>query len=96
MYSGVDQVAEELRNHLPYDTSMFEGSSGSPIFDKDGYVIAMHTQGLAAVDGGKRIMEFGVTFKAIFEDIRQLKGADIAAELFPEYSPFEFSAMDVD
>ena len=75
---------------------MFEGSSGSPIFDKDGYVIAMHTQGLAAVDGGKRIMEFGVTFKAIFEDIRQLKGADIAAELFPEYSPFEFSAMDVD
>ena len=30
---------------LPYDTTCFRGSSGSPVFEMNGYIVAMHTQG---------------------------------------------------
>ena len=30
---------------LSYDTTCFRGSSGSPVFEMNGYIVAMHTQG---------------------------------------------------
>ena len=35
---------EDYQGSLSYDTTFFRGSSGSPIFEMDGYIVAMHTQ----------------------------------------------------
>jgi V8-like Glu-specific endopeptidase len=58
---------------LPYDTTLFSGSSGSPVFDMNGNIVAMHTQGyyLEGERGKCSLMEFGVQFKAIYEDMRR-------------------------
>ena len=56
-----------------YDTTLFYGSSGSPVFDLSGNIIAMHTQGytLDIGEGNEvSLMEFGVQFSAICEDMR--------------------------
>jgi hypothetical protein len=73
-------------NHLPYDTSFFKGSSGSPVFNSDGHIVAMHTQGYPFYQGSKKVslMEFGVTFGAIYQDVKERFGLDQASLLFPE------------
>ena len=35
---------ENYQGSLSYDTTFFHGSSGSPIFEMNGYIVAMHTQ----------------------------------------------------
>ncbi|CAB3986669.1 FAM111A, partial [Paramuricea clavata] len=71
---------------LPYDTSLFTGASGSPVFDLDGYIVAMHTQGyVLEVDGGQwPLMEFGVQFHAICEDMKT-RGINVK-QFFPYYN----------
>jgi hypothetical protein len=32
-------------DHLKYDTTFFSGSSGSPVIEMNGNIVAMHTQG---------------------------------------------------
>jgi hypothetical protein len=40
-------------NLLPYDSSFFHGASGSPVFEMNGNIVAMHTQGdLVQKNGG--------------------------------------------
>ena len=36
---------EDYQGSLSYDTTFFAGASGSPIFDINGYIVAMHAQG---------------------------------------------------
>ena len=74
------------RDQLPYDTSFFEGSSGSPVFNCDGHIVAMHTQGYPFKQGSKKLslMEFGVTFGAICQDVKERYGIESASYLFPE------------
>ena len=36
---------EKHQGCLPYDTSLFSGTSGSPVFEMNGNIVAMHTQG---------------------------------------------------
>ena len=36
---------EDYQGSLSYDTTCFRGSSGSPVFEMNGYIVAMHTQG---------------------------------------------------
>ena len=36
---------EDYQGSLSYDTTFFGGSSGSPVFEMNGYIVAMHTQG---------------------------------------------------
>ncbi len=36
---------ENYQDCLPYDTSFFSGASGSPVFEMNGNIVAMHTQG---------------------------------------------------
>ena len=59
---------------LPYDTTLFSGSSGSPVFDLNGNIVAMHTQGYTLdIDERRKcsLMEFGVQFGAICEDLKR-------------------------
>ena len=35
---------EDCQGTLSYDTTFFGGSSGSPVFEMNGYIVAMHTQ----------------------------------------------------
>ena len=87
--AGVHMAHEDLlqsaeRNErLPYDTSLFAGASGSPVFDLNGNIVAMHTQGytLDFGEGECSLMEFGVQFAAICEDLRR----NLLEELFPNY-----------
>ena len=77
------QSRERDESFLPYDTSLFSGTSGSPVFDLNGKIVAMHTQRYTlGVDGGKQysLMDFGVQFSAICED---LKRQNLLEELFP-------------
>ena len=88
--AGVHMANEDLlrsaeRNErLPYDTSLFSGASGSPVFDLNGNIVAIHTQGYTLdVEGGQcSLMEFGVQFAAICEDLRR---HNLLEELFPNY-----------
>ena len=45
-----DQYQE--RGCLPYDTTLFSGSSGSPVFDLNGNIVAVQ-YAVAALGGGK-------------------------------------------
>ena len=89
--AGVHMANEDLlrsaeRNErLPYDTSLFSGASGSPVFDLNGNIVAMHTQGyILDVKGGQcSLMEFGVQFAAICEDLRR---HNLLEKLFPNYN----------
>ena len=51
-FNGVHMTNSELldktenyQGSLSYDTTFFAGASGSPIFDINGYIVAMHAQG---------------------------------------------------
>ena len=71
MYRGRD--ASHSKHQVAYDTTLFEG--------------AIHTQGYPILDNKRKItsiMEFGVTFAAICEDIKSRRGLDMARYLFPK------------
>ena len=72
---------------LSYDTSLFSGASGSPVFDLNGNIVAMHTQGYTLDVNGRKcsLMEFGVQFNAICEDMRR-RNLELVEELFPNYN----------
>jgi hypothetical protein len=86
-----EEYKEEER--LGYDTSLFSGASGSPVFDLDGCIVAMHTQGyVLKVKGGNcSLMEFGVHFNAICADLRRRNYA--VEKLFPNH---DLERMDED
>ena len=72
---------------LPYDTTLFSGSSGSPVFDLNGNIVAMHTQGYTLTIDKRRkcsFMEFGVQFSAICEDLRR-RNFNLK-DFFPDYN----------
>ena len=78
----------ERKERLPYDTSLFSGASGSPVFDLNGNIVAIHTQGYVLdVEGGNfSLMEFGIQFAAICEDLRVEYGLEELEALFPNYN----------
>ena len=80
------ESGEKYKDCLPYDTSLFSGASGSPVFDMNGHIVALHTQGYTLdVEGGKRsLMEFGVQFNAICEHLKSTHDLDLE-QFFPNY-----------
>ncbi|KAF6103271.1 family with sequence similarity 111 member A [Phyllostomus discolor] len=61
------------RDVITYDTSFYFGSSGSPIFDSKGLLVAMHSAGFYNnyQPGYSSIIEFGPTMESILCDIKQ-------------------------
>lgn len=57
---------------ITYDTTFYFGSSGSPVFDSNGSLVAIHAAGFAYdYQKGKSIIEFGPTMKSIMDDIKR-------------------------
>ncbi|XP_034353296.1 serine protease FAM111A [Arvicanthis niloticus] len=58
---------------VTYDTAFFGGSSGSPVFDSNGSLVAMHAAGITCAyqSGVSSIIEFGSTMKSILDNIKQ-------------------------
>ncbi|XP_075829714.1 serine protease FAM111A-like isoform X2 [Microtus pennsylvanicus] len=60
---------------VTYDTTFFGGSSGSPVFDSNCSLVAMHAAGFLCKyqSGVHNIIEFGSTMESIIADIKQNK-----------------------
>lgn len=58
---------------LSYDTCFTEGSSGSPVFNADLQVVAIHSFGQFYERDGKKhaLIEFGYSMESILRDIKQ-------------------------
>lgn len=58
---------------VTYNTTFFGGSSGSPVFDSYGSLVAMHSAGYTCEyqSGVSNIIEFGSTMESIIADIKQ-------------------------
>ena len=79
---------EKYNDSLAYDTTLFCGSSGSPVFDMKANIVAMHTQNYPVLNPNDSreecsLMEFGIQFKAICEDMKRKNIA--VEEYFPNY-----------
>ncbi|XP_051552339.1 serine protease FAM111A-like isoform X2 [Myxocyprinus asiaticus] len=78
-------IAEKWKvheNQVTYDTCFFHGSSGSPVFDEDCYLIGMHTGGYVYPGkGGKTrsVMEYAYSMQPILENI--IKQAKMSGRL---------------
>ncbi|XP_006776171.1 PREDICTED: protein FAM111A [Myotis davidii] len=61
---------------VTYDTSFYFGSSGSPVFDSNGSLVAMHTAGFRNLFTSEysSIIEFGSIMKSILHNIKQNYG----------------------
>ena len=75
----------EEQRCLAYDTTLFCGTSGSPVFDLNGNIVAMHTQGYPLNIGEDEysMMEFGIQFSAICEDLGR---RNLLQNYFPNYN----------
>ncbi|XP_051981964.1 serine protease FAM111A-like [Xyrauchen texanus] len=58
-------------NQITYDSCFFHGSSGSPVFDEDCYLIGMHTGGYVYPGKGKfrSVMEYAYSMQSIMENV---------------------------
>ena len=71
---------------MTYDVgSMFEGSSGSPIFNMNAEIVAMHSAGFRLNEKKKKtsVVEFGITFEAIIGSLREKGFGEVVKQIFP-------------
>ncbi|XP_045568018.1 serine protease FAM111A isoform X3 [Salmo salar] len=64
-----DMLMNPDNTEVTYDTCLFHGASGSPVFDESCQVIAMHTGGFPYEDEGvKSVIEYAIPLLTILED----------------------------
>ncbi|XP_027714525.1 protein FAM111A-like, partial [Vombatus ursinus] len=80
---------------LTYDTSFFCGSSGSPILDTSGRLVAMHSAGFKYDFQGQKqsIIEFGISINSIHNDMKQ-NHESWYTSLFPYQEDVEMVNVD--
>jgi V8-like Glu-specific endopeptidase len=82
-------MSDEYKHKVAYDASFTFGASGSPVFDDQGKIIAMHTCGWVIKETNYSVMEFAIPMEAIYNDCYN-KDQEVAKLLFPSFF------MDVD
>ncbi|XP_019613649.1 PREDICTED: uncharacterized protein LOC109461702 isoform X2 [Branchiostoma belcheri] len=68
---GADFSALADPRRATYKTCLGAGSSGSPVFDEIGNLIAVHTRGCLLYKGSPSIVGQGITMTAIADDIKK-------------------------
>ena len=75
---GRNDVLQKKRlSYIFYHTSFTPGSSGSPVFNKDGHIVGMHSLSYLF-----NIMQAGPTLGAICQDVREKYGNETYNSLF--------------
>ncbi|XP_060942317.1 serine protease FAM111A-like [Limanda limanda] len=92
-FKNVAKQVQRRKNVVTYKTCFYEGASGSPVFDQDCNVLAMHSGGYkfrdTKTDTIRSAIEFGYSLSDIIERINiQLVERKVADETFKEF--FEF------
>ncbi|XP_073697167.1 LOW QUALITY PROTEIN: serine protease FAM111A-like [Garra rufa] len=89
-------------NQIIYNSCFFHGSSGSPVFDKDCYLIGVHTGGYAYKGENcktRSIMEYAYSMQPILESIisqaKESERSDIL-KLLSEYKYLNLNLKDND
>jgi V8-like Glu-specific endopeptidase len=84
---NANEVLGQLNQHIFYSTNTEPGSSGSPVFNQDWKVVAIHHAGRTDAEGGlvinargeRRGANRGVLFREIFKNIGGKPTASVAA-----------------
>lgn len=68
-------------SRLEYDADTLGGSSGSPVFDTDGTVVAIHNLGIGSTGGGRGRYNAGVPMSRIVPELeRRFSGIDFGPQ----------------
>lgn len=80
-------MSDKYKQKIAYDTTFFDCSSGSPVFDDQGKVIAMHTCGWVEKRAEIKcsVMEFAIPMEAIYNHCYN-NFPQVVALLFPRFS----------
>ncbi|XP_069001662.1 serine protease FAM111A-like [Embiotoca jacksoni] len=84
-FDGVAISVQQNVNVLTYESCFYEGSSGSPVFDKHCNVVAMHTGGYLYEDKTRSVIEYGQPLSAILEHILIQIAATKRTDVMDEY-----------
>lgn len=94
LYNPAMNVADKNDDIISYDTStMFHGSSGSPVINMSGEIVAIHSCGYSLHENKKKtsLFEYAFTFEAIISDLLQKGLSEKVKSFFPKWTKINVS-----